>query len=172
MTALPSYVEIISRQYPTVQVTALGDGFDYNSIVYLGGDPIPPQADLDSARTDVVHDVVWSEIQAIRDYRKGRGVKVGAYWFHTDPDSRIQHLGLNMLGANMPPGIMWKTMTGAFVEMTQSLAGQIFVGISIKDTQTFGVAETHRANMLASATPEDYDYSTNWPQIFDEDTSA
>jgi hypothetical protein len=69
---------------------------------------------------------VWRLIQAERDRRRANGVRVGANWYHSDDTSRIQQLGLLLMGANMPPGIMWKTMSNTFIEMTPILAQQIF----------------------------------------------
>ena len=36
----------------------------------------------------------WESIKSERDHRKAGGFKVGTLWFHSDADSRIQHLGL------------------------------------------------------------------------------
>jgi hypothetical protein len=114
---------------------------------------------------------IWLLIQAERDRRKSGGVLVGAHWFHSDDTSRIQFIGLLMYGANMPNNIMWKTMAGAFVQMTPTLAQQIFGSIAAKDTSIFTVAETHKAQMYASATPSTYNYLTGtpaWPLIYGE----
>ena len=114
---------------------------------------------------------IWKEIQTIRDTRKSNGVQVGANWFHSDDTSRIQYIGLLMYGAGMPTGIMWKTMTGTFVEMTPTLAQQIFGSIAAKDTAIFTVAETHRALLNASNSPSTYNYLTGapaWPLMFGE----
>lgn len=113
----------------------------------------------------------WRVIQAERDTRRAGGVNVGGNWFHSDDTSRIQFLGLLMYGANMPPGIMWKTMSGTFVEMTSTLAQQIFGTIGAKDAAIFTAAETHRAHMLASATPETYNHKSGapaWPVVYGE----
>ena len=65
--------------------------------------------------------------QSERDRRKhDGGYKVGTNWFHSDDTSRIQQIALTIMGANMPANIMWKTMSGSFVLMTPTLAGQIF----------------------------------------------
>lgn len=109
---------------------------------------------------------IWEAIKAERDRRKHGGVKVGDHWFHTDAESRIQQLGLVMMAANVPDGLQWKTMSGEFVAMTPALAAQIFQAVAAHDIAVFGVAETHRANMEASAEPHAYDYSTGWPAIF------
>jgi hypothetical protein len=54
------------------------------------------------------------------------GYVVGGHWFQSDSASRIQQLSLVVMGANLPPGIQWKTLAGTFVAMTQTLAVQIF----------------------------------------------
>lgn len=110
----------------------------------------------------------WREIQAERDRRKFGGVKVGNYWFHSDDTSRIQYIGLLMLGSSIPPGIMWKTMTGEFVEITPTLVQQIFNAVASHDLTVFAVAEQHRAIMNTSSDPENYDFSSGWPLIFGE----
>jgi hypothetical protein len=42
-----SYLEAISIGFPTVQCHCIGDGADYNSLVWDAGDPIPDQTTLD-----------------------------------------------------------------------------------------------------------------------------
>ena len=59
-------------------------------------------------------------IKSKRDAVKGEGVTVGASRFHSDADSRIQQMGLVMMGASLP-AVQWKTMGGTFVEMTPTL---------------------------------------------------
>lgn len=59
-------------------------------------------------------------------------------------------------------------MNGTFVTMTQALAMQIFEASAAHDVAVFGIAEQHRTNMEASESPDDYDYSTGWPQTFAE----
>lgn len=114
----------------------------------------------------------WKEIQEFRDNRiQAGGYKVGEYWFHSDNISRIQQLGLVMLGANMPGGLMWKTMSGAFVQMTPTLAMQIFQAAAASDMMQHAVGEAHRQQMLAQEDPCDYDYINTppaWPKIYGE----
>ena len=112
----------------------------------------------------------WEAITAKREIVKTGGVKVtvnGAdKWFHTDDPSRIQQIGLVMLGANLPPGLQWKTMDGSFVTMTQALAGQVFQANAAHDQATFAAAEQHRVAMEASERPDLYNFNTNWPVVF------
>jgi hypothetical protein len=109
---------------------------------------------------------MWERIKAERERRKAGGYKVGTQWYHSDADSRIQQLGLLMMGANIPVGLRWKTLDGTFVDMTPTLAQQVFAAAASSDQAIFAVAETHRVAMEASADPAAYDFSTGWPAVF------
>lgn len=111
-------------------------------------------------------DKAWDAIKAERDRRQHAGVKVGANWFHSDADSRIQQLGLVLLGASIPAGTQWKTLTGSFVTMTQTLAGQIFAATAMSDIAIFTAAEQHKAAMLQLADPRAYGLGAGWPAEF------
>jgi hypothetical protein len=106
---------------------------------------------------------VWEQIKARREALKSGGIRVGDHWFHSDADSRIQQLGLVIMGANMPPGLQWKTIDNGLVPMSPALAGQIFAATAQHDAQVFGAAEVHRAALWASAEPLAYDWSAGWP---------
>lgn len=110
----------------------------------------------------------WANIKAERDRRKAGGVKIGDKWFHSDDASRIQQLGLVMMGADLPAGLQWKTMDGSFITMTPALAQQVFTGQAASDQTIFAVAEAHRVAMEASADPAAYDFSHGWPKVFGE----
>lgn len=115
---------------------------------------------------------IWNRIKMERERRKNGGVLVGGNWFHTDSDSRIQVMGLVILGTNIAPGTNWKTMaknpdgSPIFVPMTRDLANQIFQAIADLDKTAFAKAEEHRIAMEASPTPASYDFSAGWPAIF------
>ena len=112
---------------------------------------------------------LWLQIQAERDRRKlNGGYKVGTYWYHSDNTSRIQQIGLVMMGASMPSNILWKTMSGDFVPMTPTLAGQIFQAAATSDMTLFAIAEAKKTAMLASSTPQTYDYMSGWPKCYGE----
>jgi len=164
-------MEAIGEGFPAIQCSALGDGSVYEDIVWQAGDPMPTKEELDIWIATHIKTHMWHFIQEERDRRKAGGVQVGANWFHSDDTSRIQFLGLLMYGANMPAGIMWKTMSGSFVQMTPTLAQQIFGTIGAKDTAIFTVAEQHRALMNAASDPASYNYLTgtpSWPLIYGE----
>ena len=109
---------------------------------------------------------VWEQIKAHRDAVKTQGVQVGANWFHSDDSSRIQQLGLVMMGANLPANVQWKTMSGTFVTMTPTLAGQIFQATAARDMAVFAVAEQHKAGVWAAADPSAYNWQTGWPASY------
>lgn len=160
-----SYVDTIAVFYPTRQVYSTGDGYDYDSLVASDGLPLPSKADLDQKKQALARDVVWRQIQAERDRRKYNGVKVGGNWFHTDDPSRIQQIGLVMMGQSLPP-IQWKTLGGNFVIMTPTLAMQIFQATAQQDVTLFAIAEQHRAQMNQLQFPNLYDFSTGWPETY------
>ena len=109
----------------------------------------------------------WEAIKTERDRRKYLGVKVADHWFHSDDPSRIQQLALAMMGASIPAGLQWKTLTldgtSIFVEMTPTLAQGIFQATAASDATIFAAAEAHRLAMEASESPETYDFSQGWP---------
>ena len=127
----------------------------------------PPAAPLAERQA-----AAWERIKAERDRRKSLGVKVGAHWFHSDDPSRIQQLALAMMGAAIPAGLQWKTLTTSpppvFVEMTPALAQGIFQATAAGDAAIFAAAEVHRVAMEASATPESYDFSAGWPESIED----
>jgi hypothetical protein len=128
------------------------------------------QKELHSARL-----VMWENIKAERDRRKYSGVKVGNNWFHSDPDSRTQQLALVMLGDGIPPNIQWKTLTPGnglenivTVPMTKDLAKNIFSAVMVSDTTLHYVADSHRAAVMISDDPNNYNYLVGWPKSFGE----
>lgn len=110
----------------------------------------------------------WDEIRTERERRKNAGYLVAGHRFHSDADSRIQQLGLVMMGQSMPAGIQWRTLDSGFVTMTPSLAAAIFNAAASADMQLFAAAEAHRAavNELTDlAAINAYDFSGGWPEV-------
>lgn len=118
----------------------------------------------------------WERIKHERDRRKSLGVKVGEHWFHSDDPSRIQQLALAMMGAAIPAGLQWKTLTltsdSVFVEMTPALAQSIFQATAASDAAIFAAAESHRMAMEASDSPESYDCDAGWPVSIEDEQGA
>ena len=132
-------------------------------------------AEADTLRAPTPEQVKARAREAIkgeRERRKAGGIKVKVgtvnKWFHSDDASRIQQMGLVMMGANIPADLQWKTMDGSFVAMTQAVADSVFATTAASDQAIFDVAEGHRVAMEASADPAAYDHSTGWPAIFGE----
>lgn len=117
---------------------------------------IPPE-ELATARFDA-----WEKIKSERTRHENGGVLVDGKWYHSDEPSRLKFVGMVMKGASLPTGIMWKTMDGTFIEMTPSLVVAVFTAFFSYDITNFSVAEQHRLAMIATATPETYDCSSNW----------
>lgn len=123
---------------------------------------------------------IWERIKATRDTIKAGGVKVGTMWYHTDTESRIQHLGLleKARAARAAGGtdasrlqalgqdIKWKTMDGSFIVLTVKYAEDIFAAVTDLDAAAFTAAETHRAAVEESVDPATYDFSVGWPATF------
>lgn len=101
----------------------------------------------------------WFRIKQLRDsYIQTAGYKVTNDWFHSDTFSRTQQIGLVMLGNNIPAGLKWKTMQGAFVDMTPALALAIF-NAAASDTAFFNHAELLKNNTSL-------DITSGWPERY------
>lgn len=109
----------------------------------------------------------WEQIKAERDNKTHNGgYPAAGKWFHSDTFSRSQQLGLVLMGANIPAGLMWKTMDGSFIEMTQAVANDVFIGAGIQDSATFAHAESLKAQVDASNDPLTIDIYSGWPLCF------
>lgn len=123
---------------------------------------------------------VWAGVKVKRDTIKEAGVKVGDKWFHSDDSSRIQFIGLkdqarDVIAAGLPDStrlqklgqdLLWKTMDGSFVSLSVKHVFDIVAAIGDLDAYAFAAAETHRAAIVASSDPADYDFSTGWPKVY------
>ena len=109
----------------------------------------------------------WEDIKVIRDRKTQQGgYKVGSDWFHSDTFSRTQQIGLTIMGAAMPAGLQWKTMGGTFVDMTPTLAQQIFAAAGAQDAALFAHAEALKAQAEAAQDPGLVDITVGWPETF------
>ncbi len=166
-----TYTDVIAKYYPNLKFVTFGDGTDYSKLIISPSQTLPSKEDLDAKLLVLRQDTMWRKIQVERDRRRAGGYKVGNYWFHSDDTSRIQQIALVMMGANMPAGIMWKTMSNDMVPMTPTLAQQVFGTAAQSDLVLFGVAEQHKRQMLNLSNPETYDFMSTapaWPKIYGE----
>lgn len=119
---------------------------------------------------DSIKEQKW---ESIKEYRTSLvntgGYKVNNKWFHSDGFSRSQQTGLVLLGANIPQGLMWKTMDGSFIEMTPALAQAVFQAATLQDIAIFGYAEVLNANVRALLSQEainTFDILQGWPETY------
>lgn len=109
----------------------------------------------------------WISIKRIRDDRtQNGGYSAAGKWFHSDTFSRSQQLGLVLMGENIPTDLMWKTMDGSFIEMTQTLANEVFISAGVQDAATFGYAEALKTQVDNSNDPASIDIKSGWPICF------
>lgn len=171
---------------PADELLPLADNFQFPAAPrwVVGGkltDVQPPPPTIPLA---TVVALKWAAIQAERERRKSGGflVLVGTAekWFHSDPASRVQHLGLkdsarDMLAAGGTlatvlqidaKDVLWKTMDGTWVTITGQIAFDIVKSARSLDAQLHQIAEQHKAKMEASTAPSAYDFSTGWPRAF------
>lgn len=166
-------ITVPQGDYEAAMARAPGDTLDViGGRVAVIPKPEPTAAEIRAAK--------WDSIKAERDRRNGAGFKVGSLWFHSDADSRIQHLGLKDKARDLLTGggammdnlsilgqpVRWKTMDGSFANVTAQLAFDIVTAAGDLDARLFAVAETHRAAMEAAADPAAYDFSAGWPEAF------
>ncbi len=171
------------RKYPLNYLRFSGgevlvDVSDNPAVQFVNGEIVPTGEAAKASK--------WDAIKAERDRRKSGGLKVkvgNVYkWFHSDADSRIQHLGLKDKARDLIAGggtmtdkltilgqtVKWKTMDGSFVDISAQVAFDIVAAAGDLDAQLFAAAETHKAAMEASGDPASYDFSTGWPKVFGE----
>lgn len=122
---------------------------------------VRPRTEAESKAATVAR--IVAAIKSDRDRRRVAGCPVGAHVFHSDDSSRIQQIGLVMLGQAIPAGLKWKAMSGTLVDMTPTLAGQIFGAQAARDAALFAHAEGLIAAVAAAADPTTVDITAGWP---------
>lgn len=163
-SSLPSDVVEITKSYHRELLEGQSNGKIINFETDSG---IPVLVEPDGPTIEDIRNRKWDEIKNHRDrLMKDGGYKVGDYWFHSDTFSRSQQLGLISMGESIPAGIMWKTMSGEFVEMTYSLAQQVLQAAALQDNKIFIAAEQHKEEMMKSEDPANYDITIGWPEVY------
>lgn len=110
----------------------------------------------------------WDEIKSIRDAKtQNGGFPSDGKWFHSDIFSRIQQIGLTIMGNGVPPGLQWKTMDGSKVPMNPAKAGAVFAAAAAQDLALFAHAEALKAAVDAAEDPDSVDIQAGWPQTFE-----
>ena len=137
-----------------------------------------------AARLADARDRRWREIQQIRDRRFQLGFQCAGFWFHSDGNSKIQHLAnkdtardqmaaaFNATDPLLDPTsggpIVWKTMGGAFVPLTLQLALDIVAANKAFEMATFARAEALRNEVNNASDPYAIDIAAGWPAVYGE----
>ena len=160
--------ELAQAEYPQSPLI-----FVEGALSYTGEWAIYDQESYDSlkdrklAKLAGIKGLIWKQIKAIRDTKTQEGgYSTQSKWFHSDTFSRTQQIGLVVMGANIPTGLRWKTMDGTFIDMTQTLANQVFAAAAAQDFALFAYAETLKGQVDSSNNPASIDITAGWPETY------
>lgn len=115
---------------------------------------------------------VWKKIKRERQRREDGGYLVGSTWYHSDASSLVKYgtlLGMAVEKSYPAAAVVssaWKNLAGSFAPMTVGTLRSIRDAGIAKVADIYAAAESHRAAMEASASPETYDFSGGWPAIY------
>ena len=121
--------------------------------------------ELQDAKKETIQEKVWEEIKKKRDSQVTSGVFIPSVSkvFQTDPTSAIVYAQIgNMISLNIYETVNWKVLDNTFVPITEELFKELQTTIARSTQLTYDIAEQHKAAMLLSDNPEDYDYTTGW----------
>ena len=119
----------------------------------------PPYVIYAKKSPEQLAEVRWNKLKQIRDdLTENGGCLVQGKWFHTDTKSKQQQMALTMMGASIPAGLQWKTMDGTFVEMTQTLATELFAAQVARESTIFNICEAKRG--------DDTPINEGWPERY------
>ncbi|HDR1911761.1 DUF4376 domain-containing protein [Pasteurella multocida] len=112
---------------------------------------------------------MWEKIKKKR-YENGLGgvyiARVGK-WFQTGEEEKTKYLGLDKVIDSLGE-IDWKCYDNSFIKMDRTLLNEIFLAMVVSENADHINAEKHRAEMLKSADPLNYDFSTGWSANYEE----
>lgn len=193
--SIPEHAELVRLN--TFEGETVING-DFLEGYYLGSDglptpiPKPPSPyhkwDWDTKtytgpHLDKAREEVWERIKAERERLWAGGFAHAGHWWHSDEASRLHYL-TNKDAArdqldegdtreaplrNLATGeqVIWKAMDG-LVPLTVGLALDVAKAAKVHEAQVFAAAEQHRAAVMASDDPYAYDFSTHWPERYEE----
>ena len=138
-----NYIEAISIGFPNVQCHALGDGTDYNSIVWEAGAPLPSQATLDE----------WI---AANNVTPSRHITVLAF---RNRFTTAEKIAIDLASLDNPTASSEQRQFSAMVRVfIKDLDVATFVDLDRNDTvvgvntlETYGVIGSGRANTILTA---------------------
>ncbi len=108
---------------------------------------------------------VWDEIKQRRLEAVMSGVYVPSIdkWFHTDNTSSTTYATIvGMIALDNYAPLQWKVMDNTWVLLTVELFKELQLAMSLNTNAMYMQAEIHKAAMLQSDDPLEYDYSEGW----------
>lgn len=144
--------------YQEITIQEMPD--DYSDATYFRAEQeSAPYVVYTQKSTDQLAKVRWAMIKTIRDeLTENGGCFVAGKWFHSDMKSKQQQIALHLKNGGMPPGMMWKTFDGSFIEMTAELAAELFNAQLARENLIFSTAEIKKndASDIYSGWPARY----------------
>ena len=140
-----------------------------------GGGVTAPYKTIDDYQREVKLAIITEAME-----RRYGGLLILTYWVASDPDSRLEYLGLKDLardmiaaGAAINDPVMAdgsqaevETLNGVTVPMTCKRVKLLIDALQILDQRLRRVSKYHISQMMLSADPANYDYSAGWPAIY------
>lgn len=158
-----------------LQTSIFGGVFTEGTVDDLPASVIPADQLADLRASAVVR------IKQERDRRESiGGVLINGNWFHTDEKSLTKYLGLKdkardvlAAGGTMSSPltafgmqIQWTALGGVTVPMTAQLAFSLVAAVGDLQAALFYRAIVHSNAVNNSADPENYNFMTDWPDMF------
>lgn len=115
------------------------------------------------------HTETWERIKEYRYQRSLGGVYIKSVdrWFQTGEEEKTKYLGLSQV-IDKIGSIEWKTFENDFVEMTPALLAEIFAEMVRAENADHVNAERHKAVMMQSDKPLEYDFSDGWERRYED----
>lgn len=100
------------------------------------------------------------------------GVKVGEHWFLSNECAISEYNSFISASFGVDQNMVlrrgWRTLDGGEVDMTPSLARQILVAVIAQRCAIDDAAQAHIATMEASPNQSKYNFSGDWPKVYDD----
>lgn len=138
-----------------------GDAYEWSDTA--GAWVIDPE--LDAYAMVAERAQAWEAIKAERLRQISAGVYIPSIdkWLHTDELSAIQYAQIGYtISAGLFVPLVWKTVSGDFVQMTEALYNELQVRMIANTQANYARAEYHKIMMEASPDPLAYDFSQGW----------
>ena len=120
---------------------------------------------LFEARLEAQQEHMWEKIKSKRLQAVTSGVYVESVdkWFHTDEVSVTSYSTIaGMIALNNYEPVQWKVMDNTWLLLTEPLLKELQTAMGAKTNANYEVAEQHKAAMIESTSPLEYDYSEGW----------